>query len=190
MKEIDEIRELLREVAISQKETDRQFKETDRQFKETALQFKETDKRIRELSGLFTTQWGKLVEALVRPGTLKLFQERGISIVQHHRENLSTRGGNHMELDVILVNGEEAVVVEVKTTMKVDFVREFLEDLEEVKAYFSVLENKKVYGAVAALKYDEESDRYAQRKGLFTIKVTGEDTLNIDNPVTFQPQSW
>ncbi len=48
-------------------------KETDRRFRETA-------EKIRELPNLFTTQWGKLVEALVEPGAVNLFRERGIQV--------------------------------------------------------------------------------------------------------------
>ena len=54
------------------------FKETDAKFKETDAKFKETDRKINQLSGLFTSQWGKLIEALVEPNVLDLFQRRGI----------------------------------------------------------------------------------------------------------------
>ena len=46
------------------------FKETDQRFKETAQQMKETDQKIRELNDLFTSQWGKLIEALIAPGSV------------------------------------------------------------------------------------------------------------------------
>jgi len=49
-------------------------------FKETDARFKETDKKINELSGLFSSQWGKMIEALVEPNALKLFQVRGIQV--------------------------------------------------------------------------------------------------------------
>ena len=44
--------------------------------------FKETDHKIAQLSGLFSSQWGKLLEALVQPAALRLVQERGIQV--HH----------------------------------------------------------------------------------------------------------
>ena len=55
----DEIREILREVSENQKETDRKFQET-------AGQMKETDRRIKYFDKLFTDQWGKLMEAMVK----------------------------------------------------------------------------------------------------------------------------
>ena len=74
------------------KETDAKFKETDAKFKETDAKFKETDerlgqlfqesdkrfdRRIRQVEGMFGNQWGRLLEALVQPNVLALFQERG-----------------------------------------------------------------------------------------------------------------
>jgi hypothetical protein len=47
-------------------------------YQETEKLVKENGKRIKELSKLFTTQWVKLVETLVKPASLRLFLERGI----------------------------------------------------------------------------------------------------------------
>jgi len=51
-----------------------------RMFAETDRRFEETDKTIEELASPFMSQWGKLIEALVKPSALKLFQERGIKV--------------------------------------------------------------------------------------------------------------
>ncbi|MGH8547609.1 MAG: DUF3782 domain-containing protein [Methylococcales bacterium] len=48
----EEIWAILRELAQSQKETDRQFKETDRKFQETDLKFQETDLKFQETDRL------------------------------------------------------------------------------------------------------------------------------------------
>ena len=111
------------------KETEREikeaFKETNSRFKETDSRFKETDKKIKELASLFTGQWGKLIEALVKPSALKLFQERGLKVTETYQRLESHRNGSQMEIDVLLVNDKEAVVIEVKTTLKVEDVRAF-----------------------------------------------------------------
>jgi hypothetical protein len=52
--------------------------ETGKKLQETEKLVKENGKRIKELSKLFTTQWVKLVETLVKPASLRLFLERGI----------------------------------------------------------------------------------------------------------------
>ncbi|MBK8632960.1 MAG: hypothetical protein IPN72_05100 [Saprospiraceae bacterium] len=48
---IEELKGLVKELIISQKETDSKFKETD-------LKFQQTDKRIKEAFDLFEGQWG------------------------------------------------------------------------------------------------------------------------------------
>ena len=43
------------------------FAETDARMKETAASMKETDARIRRMEGAWGIQWGRMLEALVRP---------------------------------------------------------------------------------------------------------------------------
>jgi len=116
------------------RETDRQFKETDRQFKETDRRldqhFEETRQEIATLSAqiratenLFTGQWGRLMEALVKPGVASLFQDRGIAVSQTLPRMQARRGGEEMEIDLLLVDGDTVVVVEVKSTLRVENVR-------------------------------------------------------------------
>ena len=63
------------------KETSTQIKENDAKlndkFAKTDAEIEKTTKNLQRLEGLFGNQWGRLLEALVRPGVLKLFQERG-----------------------------------------------------------------------------------------------------------------
>jgi len=98
-------KETEREIKEDFKETDRRldkrFEETDRRldsrFEETDRRldrrFEETDKKIKELASLFTGQWGKLVEALVKPSALKLFQERDVNVTETYQRLESRRNG-------------------------------------------------------------------------------------------------
>ena len=101
------------------KEGDKEIKELRKLFKETDKRFRETDKKIKELSNLFTTQWGKLVEALVEPGAVNLFRERGIDVYYTARriEVEDEKRRKIAEYDIVLVNDEEVVIIEVKTTV-------------------------------------------------------------------------
>jgi len=184
---LQETSRIMRENSL---ETDRKFQETDRKFQETDQQFKETDKKIKELSGLFTSQWGKLVEALVRPACLSLFQRRGIAIERSMENVKAKHNGDTMEIDVLLVNDSELVIVEVKTTCRNKNITELKEDLIRFKTFFPEFSHYKVYGAIAALKYDAESDKYAYRNGLFVIKTTGEGVVEIDNDQEFVPVAY
>ena len=169
-----ELRQIVERLALSQKETDRQMQETDR--------------KIKELSGLFTSQWGKLVEALMRPGTVQLFQARGVRVSQMtERRTGRDREGREIEVDITLVDSGTIVVVEVKTTCKVEDVTWHLDKLKRFKQAFGEYATWDVQGGLAALSFEEESDRHAYRNGLWVLKC--EDGITaISNGESFRPQ--
>jgi len=185
-----ELRASQQETDRQMKETDRQMKETDRQMKETDRQMQETDQKIKGLSGLFTSQWGKLVEALMRPGTVQLFQKRGVLVNQMtERRTGRDKKGREIEVDMTLVDNGTIVVVEIKTTCKVDDVTWHLEKLGKFKEAFGEYADWNVQGALAAIRFEEESDRYAHRNGLWVLKC--EDGItNIANSKSFRPRNF
>ncbi len=160
---------------------------------ETDRQMKATDQRIKELSSLFTVQWGKLIEALVHPGCVSLFRSRGITVnrASAGQEWFDDNGKKVAEVDVFLVNGGEDVAVEVKTTCLPKHIDQHLKRLAKLKELRPEYQNgtKKLYGAVAALKFNSESDTYARNKGLYVLKST-DGIVTIDNPEDFKPISF
>ena len=183
-------------------ETSKKFQETDKKFQETRemmkerdmkrdkeldKQFKETDKKIKELSNLFTTQWGKLIESLVEGDLIRLLNEKGIEVHQTSQRVSGSYKGKSYEFDIIAANNEEIVVVEVKTTLRVDDVKNFLKKLPQFKTWMPVYKEKKVYGAVAFLTSSSASHIMAENKGLFVIKATG-NSSSIVNQEGFKPK--
>ena len=183
----EDLRGMMAELILSQKETDKKFQETEKLLSE---KFQETDKKVKELANLFTTQWGKLVEALVEPSCLRLFQERGVLIEQSSQNVKAKHNGRDMEIDVLLVNDTELVVIEVKTTCRPEYIDGLKEKLKEFKAFFPQYKNYSAYGALAALKYDGASDKYAYRNGFFVIKATGDGLMKIVNNKDFKPEAY
>ncbi|MCX6153853.1 MAG: hypothetical protein NT007_06830, partial [Candidatus Kapabacteria bacterium] len=55
------------------------FQET-RQMKETDRQMKKSDKKLNKLEDLFTSQWGRLMESLVRGDLVPILNNRGIPV--------------------------------------------------------------------------------------------------------------
>ena len=177
----------MEELRASQRETDRQLKETDRQLKETDRQLKKTDSR-------FNSQWGRLVESLVEGSLSELLQARGIEVRQTLPNSqvsfVNDDGGiQQKEFDIVVVNGTEAVAVEVKTLLTPDKVRYFLSAMEDFKRYFPDFRHKTVYGAVAYLRSEAEAKLYAERQGLFVIRATG-DSASIVNAGDFKPRAF
>ena len=82
------------------------------------------------------------------------------------------------------------VIVEVKTTLRVADVKEFVDDLGQLLDFFPRYRGYEIYGAVAGLEIVEETDRYAYHQGLFVLGVVGEGIIRIKNDERFLPRDW
>ena len=162
-------------------------KDMEAQREETKRQQKEADRRMKKLEGLFTSQWGALMESLVEGDLVPLLQARGITVRYTHTRMRGRRNGEHYEFDILAENGEEVVVVEVKTTLRAGDVGQFLEKLGKFTVYAPGYQGKKVYGAVAYLKTDASVVVHAERRGLFVIRATG-NSATIVNEADFRPR--
>jgi len=191
---MDELRASQKETAQQQKETAQQMKETDRRQKETDRQLKETDRQLKETDRRFNSQWGRLVESLVEGNLAVLLLARGIEVhttMSNVKTHFTRDDGvrQHKEFDILVVNGDDVVVVEVKTTLTPDKVRHFLASMEDVLRYFPDYRSRRVYGAVAHVRSESEAAVYAERRGLFVIRATG-DSASIVNRDDFRPVSF
>ncbi len=148
---------------------------------------RETDRRIRKLDELFTSQWGRLMESLVEGDLIKVLGERGVKIENTYTNLKKEYGEDRYEYDIIAANGEEVVVVEVKTTLRVKYVKAFLEDVRKFTTRRKVYKGLTIYGAVAFLRTEEAASRYAESQGLFVIRATG-SSASIINKATFKPK--
>ena len=197
---------------------DRQFEETSRQFEEIGQKFEETSRlieknsqqieknsqqieknsqqieengqQIKALRELYTTQWGRLIEALVEPGSVKLFTDRGIDVRMVFPRIHGKKNGRHFEIDLLLANTSEIVVIEVKTTLKVDDIDHFCRKLDTITDFFPVYKEFKVYGAVAGVQINEGIGEYAYRRGLFVLGLGREGLVRILNDAKFAPTDF
>ena len=191
----EETDRLLERTARRQEETARQMEATDRQMKETARrqeetdrQMKETDRRLRKAEGLFTSDWGLLMESLVRGDLVALLRERGVNV--NHTQAGRFRGrrnGEHYEVDILAENGREVVVVEVKTTLRPPHVKRLVSKLSEFAEWFPAYEGKRVLGGLGYLQCDPSLRKHAERQGLFVIRATG-SSASIVNAPDFKPR--
>ena len=188
----------------SKKNFDQQMQESKKNFdQQMQASKKDFDRRIKKLeqtvnkigSG-FNDRWGRLVESLVEGKLSQLLRERGIQVEHTHpnvkRERFNQHGEiiEKKEFDIIVVNGKEVVVVEVKTTLNCHEVQIFMDDyLKDFKKYFKEYKDKILYGAVAYLKSMDEADTFAEKQGMFVIKATG-DSAHIINKKNFKPKAF
>ena len=184
----EETDRLLRKTARRQEETDRLLEKTARRQEETARQMKETDRRLRKAEGLFTSDWGLLMESLVRGDLVALLRERGVHV--NHTQAGRFRGrrnGEHYEVDILAENGREVVVVEVKTTLRPPHVKKLVSKLSEFAEWFPAYEGKRVLGGLGYLQCDPSLRKHAERQGLFVIRATGSSASIVNGP-DFKPR--
>ena len=171
---------LIQEVAKRQEETDRIVKET-------ARQMKETDKRLGSLNNRF----GEIVEYMVAPNLREKFWELGLKFHQVNTDTvfLDDNKVTLFEVDVLLENGDKAMLVETKVTLTTEDVRDHIERLKKMRKYADLHGDNRVFlGAVAGVVMTSYVKKYALKQGFYVIEPSGE-TFNI-TPPSGKPKEW
>lgn len=188
----EELRAMFREIALAQQETDRKFQETDRKFQETGRQFRDTDRRLKQIStdlGRLGNRLGEFVEELVKPAVVRLFQARGVAVHEVHSDISVDRHQEGIQIDLLVVDDDQAILVEAKSKLAIADVDEHLERLRKFKRMLPRYADVRAMGAVAAMVVPDEVARYAYRHGLFVLAQFG-DNVAILNDERFQPHIW
>ena len=198
MAQIQSIRDINRETALMLKEQDKWIekhnrwieehniwsKEQDRRMAETDRQMKETDRNLKELANRFTSQSGHIIEGLMEPSALRIFQDAGYDVdrcTKNYKIHIKATG-QKAEYDVILLDNTVVIVVEVKINCTKTDVDDFIKHMIPFRELFPEAGSKEVLGAMAAINYERDADRYAHEQGLFVIRVSDSDLFSLDDP--------
>jgi len=186
-------------------ETSKKIKEVSQKIKEVN---DETSQKIKEVSTLiqassiktdkylgkireFDRNWGKLVESLVAPSIIDQFKKTSLEIDGMTQRVMKKKQDRTIEIDILLTNNTLIIPVEVKTTLNVQAVNDHIEKhLLPFKTFFPEYRDKIIYGAVAYIHVEENSDRYAYKKGLYVLTFGDNDLVVIKNDADFKPVAW
>lgn len=203
----EDIWEILHEIAKGQKENKEQLNRTDEQIANLLLAQKETERIIEKIQretareiqkvndatnksiGRLTNPLGEFVEEAVLPAAVKLFRERGIDVREVHQNISVKREGEGLEIDLLVVNNDDAVVIECKSNLSIDDVNDHLKRLEKMKRLMPHYSGYRFLGAVAGMVIFENVAIYAIKKGLFVIGQNGEQ-LELRNDMSFKAKVW
>ena len=172
-REMKEFREGMIELRESQKETDRQMKEYNKRF------------------GEFTNRFGEVFEYMIAPNLREKFWEMGLKFHQANPNALFSDDNKNtlFEVDVLLQNGDKAMLVEVKTTLTTEDVKDHIVRLEKMRKYADLHGDKRAFlGAVAGVVMTSNVKEYALGQGFYVIEPSGE-TFNIISP-SGKPKEW
>jgi len=183
--------ETARQIKETQQETARQIKETqqetDRQIKATDLQIKDINKRF----GDYSNRLGEIAEYMIAPNLREKFNELGYDFqktsknteVSDHKNNI------FMEIDFFLENYNKALLVEVKTKLTAEHIKDHIERLEKMRKYADLHNDKRAFlGAVAGVVIPNNIKENALKQGFYVIEPSGE-TFNITQPYD-KPKEW
>ena len=181
-------REEFREMSAA---TDRKIQAVTEQIKahsaETAEQMKETERRI----GALTSRIGEIIESMVGGSNIvKQFQALNIDIVAHSRDKTFGKRGTEEsgQIDVFLENGDLVILIEVKTRLTDDDVREHIERMQKYRLYGN--DKRRIVGAVAGGVVSDDVAKFAHRKGMYVIVQSGEAVEIIAQPEGFKAKAW
>ena len=174
------LKEQAKEAADRRAETERQMKETGRQIKETDRQMKEYNKRF----GDFTNRFGEIVEYMVVPNLLKRFAELNLVFPKANKgTQISDKENNiFLEIDVLLENGDMALLVETKTKPTTEDVKDHIKRLEKMRSYADLHGDKRKFmGAIAGVVMTDKTKDFSLKNGFFVVVPSGE-TFTIISP--------
>ena len=187
------------------RETDRKIQETDRLVKETSMQMKEAKRMFQESAKQVkaTTQAvnslsdrvGSMVEKLVGEGNLvDQFRELGHNVKTHSRKKIFGKRGtaDSGEIDLFLEDGDVAILVEAKTTLKMDDVIDHIKRLEKYRRFVDAdgKSGKRFIGAVAGTVIAEKVINFAHENGLYVIIQSARAVEILSQPVGFVAKEW
>ena len=197
----DDVWRILRELAASQKETDRRMQETDRRMQETDQRMQETDRQIKETSrsvkelgkqiGGLGAKFGSFTEGLALPSMDKILRQQFFMEVISPSVRVS-KGGQHIEVDVLAyANGDvnAAYVVEVKSHPREESITQLKSLLERFRFFFPEHKNKSLYGILAAVDLSESLRQRILQEGLYVARIHDE-VFELETPDNFCPKVW
>jgi ribosomal protein L9 len=202
---LQEASQILKESAIWHKEFEREMKESverhkefEKEMKESAERHKEFEKEMKESKAEFNERLGNYInlfgdftEYTMAPKMCEKFLEFGFDFHKTNRRITVRDSKNDMffEVDVMLENGDTAMLVEIKTELTIDRIKKHISRLEKMRKYADLRGDKRVFlGAVAGVILDDDTRNYALDQGFYLIEPAGQD-LNI-TPPNGKPKEW
>jgi hypothetical protein len=172
------------------------MKENARQLRKMRRSQKDTERIVKELSknvGGINNSLGDMAEGLMASDLYDHFNALGLDFDQSFQnyvvKDKKTRL-NLAEVDMLLVNGTIAMAVVVKTTMTQGDVDKHEERMTILRNKpNSLFANRKLYGAVAAVKTSPAAREYAIQQGFFVIELSG-GAVKINMPEDFTAKTW
>lgn len=194
--EVDAFKEEMKEFKdemLAFKEEMRDFKDEMQAFKEEMKVFKdEMDafkermerevKRINKQWGELSNKLGTIVEDIVYPGTAPVLKKYFKCDPDEMMSNITRKRGNlRDEFDIIATCGNRVFLIEVKSTLRREYIGEAEEKVERFKKLFPEHRDKEVILIIATLKVTKSVAREVTRRCIYLMVYREWEYMDIVN---------
>lgn len=188
---LQDIRQILKETAESQKEAAARQKENDEKWEKHQRENERQTKEFNERFGFITNRFGEVLEHMVAPNMRDKFEEIGLNFPKANFPSIIKDYDNNifLEIDIMLENGDKAMLVEVKSKLTIKDVKDHDKRIKKMRVYADLHGDRRGFlGAVAAVVIPSNVKEYALGQGFYVVEPSGE-TFNITQPYG-QPEEW
>jgi hypothetical protein len=172
----DTKRELTESIMDTKRELSESLQDTKKELRDAQ---KELSKTVNYWVGRFGNTTGYITEMIIVPGIRKQMGRHG-----HEFDSLAARkefyrkdGSAFAETDLLLENGKEVMIVEIKTHLTRDDVDDQVKRLKKLRKREAEVKiaGKSLISAVAGLSIDEDAKKMAADLGMYVIQVIEND---------------
>jgi hypothetical protein len=181
---LDDVWATIDRIGKAHEELEKAHRETEKTLKKSQDEAWKAIKEMQRNLGGINNTLGSLVEHIMTTGLPGKFKQFGFTFDKITTVKWAVEGSLYAEIDGLLENGSQAMVVEVKTTLRREDIDDHLERMEKVRKYADEHGDKREFlGAIAAAITGKDAKEYALSKGFFVIEPSGED-VQITKPVS------
>lgn len=145
------------------------------EFTELLKSVQENGRLMREDAERRSREWDKKVAQLEQER-----KEREAKLEQERKEREERLEKEKKEHEAKLEQERQA------REARWEKVLHFLDQMKHFKEVFHPFKNMTVYGAVAALRYNDHSDKVALKNGLFVLHASGEGVFKMEVPAVWK----
>ncbi len=165
----------------------KEFKDEMKEFKDEMKEFKEEMKQDRRK---MNKQWGELsnkmgtvVEDIIYPATRPVLEKYfKCELITTMMNITRKKAGKRDEFDVIAVSKDKVFLIEVKTTMRRQYVDDFKKNkLARFRFFFEEYSDKKLVPVLASLRYEDNMLRYVTKQKIYAMAYREWDYMDIIN---------
>ena len=171
--DFEDIHKILRESSEIQKQNIRMIQEVGKQI------------------GGLGEKFGGFTEGLALPSMTKILRERfGATFVSPRAR--AWKDGEEMEVDVLAYSNsgtDEVYVVEVKSHLRQDGIRQMLKTLQNFRSFFPQHKDKKLYGILTAVDAPQELQKKTLEQGIYLARIH-DGVFEVQVPDDFQPREF